>query len=165
MKFGMRWKTWAAIAMVAVSAPALSEPLWQTFEIGSSKEQVLKALPGAVLDQANSTDRISEYRVDDYPDTDMWTYVTFDGGLQKVRIFGRGAANYLLVKEKLQKKYGKPSSTSTAASSSLTIWQRATVTIAAKLEPSRDMGAGFVAHEPFSVTYSPTIESTLDQGL
>lgn len=154
-----------AAHLITVAAPLEAEPLWQTFSIGATKESVLNAYPGASLDEANSGPSVELYRIDDIPQPGMWIYFTFQDGLREVKIFGRDAVNYLSVTSSLEKKYGAPTSSSKVANSSLLIWDRASTKIVAKLEPSKSLGAGFVAHEPFTVTYSARSASPLDQGL
>lgn len=159
-------KTIATILAAAffAASPAFAEPLYQDFERGAPEADVLSRFSGAKLDEHNSTDSIHDYRLESYPAAGMWAYFTFtDGGLSKVKFYGRGAAEYLQIVEGLKSRYGKPNSETSAADSGVAIWKRGTTTITARLEQSYSTVVGQV-REPFSVTYEPSasgLESAL----
>lgn len=161
----MRKTIFTILAVVLFAAsPAFAQPLYQDFERGASEADVLSRFSSAKLDEHNSTDSIHAYRMEGYPAAGMWTYFTFnDGGLSKVKFYGRGAAEYLQIVEGLKSRYGKPNSETSAADSGVAIWKRDTTTITARLERSYSTVVGPVK-EPFSVTYEPSgsgLESAL----
>jgi hypothetical protein len=134
-----------------MTARAAAEPLWQTFDLGASKEAVLSQYPSARLDKANSSPSVENYRVEGVPEQGMWAYFTFADGLREVRMHGRGATNFLRAVRALTERYGEPVSSSQAGNSSVARWDREITIIEASLRQDENLGAGVVNRSRSSI--------------